>query len=115
MHLARRDYFVFAVLIAVMALFAWADSVPALNVPVGVATIALVVLGWKPVVRPPADAPGVPLWQKIGLSIGLALFAVSKFWPQHNFRTLAGLCIFAPQIPQMIRRYRGTDGESVPE
>jgi hypothetical protein len=46
------------------------------------------------------------LWHKVGLSIGLALFGLSKVWQNDHLATLAVLFIFAPRVPQMIRNYR---------
>ncbi len=117
MDTARRGYVGVAVVIAAMVFFVWADSVPVLRVPVGVAMIVLAILWWvTPVVRPRAPGtPDVPFWNKVGVSVGTALFGVSKLLSEPHLATLAVFCMFVPQVPQMIRQYRGTDDDSVSE
>jgi len=116
MDAVRRDFLTLAIIFAVGALFVWVDSTPWGRVPVGVGAIVLAVLLLvAPVVRPrAAGVPDLPLWNKIGVSIGTALFGVSRIWPKyHNLSTLAVLCMFAPQIPLIIRQFLGTDRDSV--
>lgn len=109
MDAVRRDYLGIALVISVMVLAVWLNAIPAARVPLGIALIGLAILLWvMPVVRPRSpDAPDVPLWNKIGLSIGTALFGVSKLWPQYDHLSTVGvLCMFLPQLPQMIRSWR---------
>ena len=116
MEPVRRDLLVFAIVMVAVALFVWVDRIPAAQVPLGVAFFALAILTFvRPVVWPrPADTPDVPLWQKIWASIGLTLFGVAKIWPQYGYlSTAAVFCVFAPQILQVLRRYLGTDSDSV--
>jgi hypothetical protein len=111
-----REYFLIIGGLAVLAVIMFmADDSPALNFWLGVALIAVGLLGLATIPKARRAPAAAPTWQLVCNGAAMIFLGADRVWAGFHLSIVGIVLMIAFFLPDWLRRYRETTDDSITE